>query len=96
MKQEIIDYLIELGFVQDGEKFTKIFQRKVGEVVINNEHKVQIEQMEFCIEYVGEGYEGNSEQDNHPLTQWKLSINGEEHGEFLVHDADEFKSIFTK
>lgn len=98
MKEEIENYLLEeCGFekVKD-DLYRKNFQRRVGEVIVNGEHKIQVEELEFCIEYIGEGYEGNSETDNHPLTQWKITINGEEHGEFLVHDAEEFKSIFTK
>lgn len=97
MRQEIEDYLLECGFEKiNTDTYKKEFQRPVGEVIMNGERKIQIEQLEFCIQYVGEGWEGESEENNKPLTQWKLIIGGEDHGDFLIHDADEFKQIFTK
>jgi hypothetical protein len=97
MKEEIENYLIECGFTQQSDDvYTKQLKRQVGEMVVNGEHKIQVETLEFYIQYIGECWEGNSETDNHPLTQWKLIIQDEDHGDFLVHDAAEFKEIFTK
>ena len=95
MLEEIQKYLKELGFVQEENKYTKTFQKQVGESIVNGERFVQMQEIEFCLEYVGEGWEGNSETDNHPLTQWKLSINNQDIGEFLVHDIEEFKQTFN-
>jgi hypothetical protein len=95
MLEEIQKYLKELGFVQEENKYTKMFQKQVGEYIVNGERFVQMQEMEFCLEYLGEGWEGNSETDNKPLTQWKLSINEEDVGEFLVHDIEEFKKTFN-
>jgi len=95
MLEEIQKYLKELGFVQEENKYTKMFQKQVGESIVNGERFVQMKEIEFCLEYLGEGWEGNSETDNKPLTQWKLSINKEDVGEFLVHDIEEFKKTFN-
>ena len=97
MRQAIENYLLENGFqkVKD-DLYQKNLQRRVGEIVLNGEHRVQVETLEFCIQYIGEGWEGESEENNNPLTQWKLIIADEDHGDFLVHDINEFKQIFRR
>lgn len=97
MKEEIEKYLIECGFTQqNGDTYAKQLKRRVGEFVINGERRIQVEPVDIKIQYIGDGWEGNSETDNRPLTQWKLIIKDEDNGDFLVHDLAEFKEIFTK
>lgn len=98
MREEIEKYLLEeCGFEKIKEDlYKKNFHRQVGEVIVNGEHKIQMEILEFCIQYIGEAWEGESEENSNPLTQWKLIIQNEDHGDFLIHDVNEFKEIFTK
>ena len=96
MKQEIIDYLVENGFcaAPEADQYIKKMRKAVGEAIVNGEHHVEYQVMEIRFEFIGDCWEGNSETDNHPLTQWKLLVNGEDIGDFLIHDLDEFKKTF--
>lgn len=97
MKEEIEKYLIECGYTkQDGDTYYKQLKRKVGEMIVNGQRRVQVETVDTKIQYIGDGWEGNSETDNNPLTQWKLIMQDEEQFDFLVHDVSEFKEIFPK
>ena len=97
MKEEIEKYLIECGYTkQDGDTYYKQLKRKVGEMIVNGQRRVQVEVVDTKIQYIGDGWEGNSETDNRPLTQWKLIMQDEEQCDFLVHDVAEFKEIFPK
>ena len=96
MKQQIIDFLVENGFsaAPQENQYMKRVRRVASEAIVNGERHVEYSTLEIRIEFIGDCWEGNSETDNHPLTQWKLRINGEDHGDFLVHDLEEFKNIF--
>lgn len=95
MKQKIIDYLIANGFVAAAEnQYTKKVHKPVGETIVNGHHHIEYKDIEIIIEYIGDGWEGKSETENKPLTQWKLLINGNDQGDFLVHDLEEFKNTF--
>ena len=97
MKEEIVNYLLDNGFVYAGNnKFNKLTKRAVGEVIMNGEHKIQYETVKIQMEYIGESWEGTSEEDSNPLTQWKLYVNKEDLGDFLVHDLEEFQFYFGK
>lgn len=94
MKQKIIDFLIANGFILDSteNKYTKKIHKQVGETIINGQHHIEYKDVKITIEYIGDGWEGISETINRPLTQWKVFINGNDQGDFLVHDLEEFKN----
>lgn len=93
---EIQEYLLQNGFVQDENKFIKQVQQKAGEMIVNGHRQIQVRKVEIAIEFIGDGYEQTEGYDKIPLTQWNLHVNDEDHGDFLIHDVDEFKQIFKK
>lgn len=96
MKDTIIDYLVKNGFsaAPQENQYVKKVRKAASETIINGEHHIEYQTLEIRFEFIGDCWEGNSETDNHPLTQWKLRVNGEDQGDFLVHDLQEFKNIF--
>ena len=73
MKQQIIDYLVENGFSATliENQYIKKVRTAAGEAVVNGEHHVEYKIVELKFEFIGDGWEGKSEEDNQPLTQWK-------------------------
>ena len=95
MKDEIVAYLLENGFTSAQENVWVSKMRKaVCETIVNGEHHVEYQIVELKFEFVGNGWEGRSEEDSKPLTQWNFLVNDYSQGEFLIHDLDEFKNIF--
>lgn len=95
MKDEIVAYLLENGFTPAQENvWVSKMKKAVGETIVNGEHHVEYQLVELKFEFIGDGWEGKSEEDNKLLTQWKFYINCHDEGDFLVHDLKEFKNIF--
>ena len=94
MRVAIEEYLFQNGFDKYDDVYTKIVKQKVGEVVINGQRQIQTKNAEIKITFIGEGWIGKDENNSEPTTQWNLKVNGEDHGDFIVNDADEFKQIF--
>lgn len=90
MYNQIVQFLKSQGFIQREDLFVKATRVVAGEMIINGHHQIQYRDVYFGVKYIGEGWEGNSETDNHPLTQWGIS-DGNSVQEILVHDLDEFK-----
>lgn len=94
MRVAIEEYLFQNGFICDEDVYTKVVQQKVGEMIINGQRQIQTQNVEIAITFVGEGWIGEDENNSEPTTQWNLKVNGEDRGDFIVNDADEFKQIF--
>jgi hypothetical protein len=94
MRVAIEEYLFQNGFIRDEDVYTKVAQKKVGEMIINGQRQIQTQSVEIAITFIGEGWIGEDENNSEPTTQWNLSVNGVDQGDFIVEDADEFKQIF--
>ena len=94
MIQQIEEYLLSKGFSKYGNRYTKILTKQVGEMIINGQHKIQTQDIEIVLELVYQGWEGVSETDNKPITQWRIEQNGQDVFEIIIHDFDEFKNTF--
>ena len=94
MRVAIEEYLFQNGFIRDEYVYTKVAQKKVGEMIINGQRQIQTQNVEIAITFIGEGWIGEDENNSEPTTQWNLSVNGVDQGDFIVEDADEFKQIF--
>lgn len=94
MRVAIEEYLFQNGFIRDEDVYTKVAQKKVGEMIINGQRQIQTQNVEIAITFIGEGWIGEDENNSEPTTQWNLSVNGVDQGDFIVEDADEFKQIF--
>lgn len=93
MKQEIIDYLLSKGFSQNGDVFTFVMKRPIGEYIINGQRNIRYQDTEIQIKYIYEGWEGNSEEYSIPITQWSIAVQGETATEFIIHGLEEFKEM---
>ena len=91
---EIVEYLLQNGFTEDGDTLTKIGQQKTGEMIVNGHRQIQVQNIEIKITFIGNGWIGESEENSDVTTQWNLSVNGVDQGDFIVNNADEFKQIF--
>ena len=94
MLQQIEEYLFSKGFSKDGNLYKKTLTKKVGEMIINGQHQIQTQDIEIVLELVYQGWEGVSETDNQPITQWRIEQNGQDLFEIVIHDFDEFKETF--
>jgi hypothetical protein len=94
MRVAIEEYLFQNGFIRDEDVYTKVAQKKVGEMIINGQRQIQTQSVEIAITFIGEGWIGEDENNSEPTTQWNLSVNGVDQGDFIVENADEFKQIF--
>ena len=94
MLQQIEEYLFSKGFSKDGSLYKKTLTKKVGEMIINGQHQIQTQDIEIVLELVYQGWEGVSETDSQPITQWRIEQNGQDLFEIVVHDFDEFKETF--
>ena len=90
MYDQIVQFLKSQGFIQREDLFVKAIRVVSGEMIINGNHQIQYRDVYIGVKYIGEGWEGNSETDNHPLTQWCIS-DGNYVQQVLVHDIEEFK-----
>lgn len=91
---EIVEYLLQNGFSEDGDTFTKIVQQKTGEMIVNGHRQIQVQKVEIKITFIDNGWIGESEENSDVTTQWNLSVNGVDRGDFIVKSLDEFKQIF--
>lgn len=91
---EIVEYLLQKGFTIDGDVLTKVGQQKTGEMIVNGHRQVQVQKVEIKITYIGNGWIGESEENGNVTTQWNLSVNGVDQGDFIVESLDEFKQFF--
>lgn len=91
---EIVEYLLQNGFTEDGDTFTKIGQQKTGEMIVNGHRQIQVQKVEIKITFIGNGWIGESEENSDVTTQWNLSVNGIDQGDFIVNNVEEFKQIF--
>lgn len=96
MKQEIENLLLMSNFDKNRDTFTKTLEQAVSQMIINGIPHEKKAKIPIVFKYIGESWIGNSEEDSLKLTQWRLTINDEEQGEFLIHDKYEFKEIFKK
>lgn len=97
MKTQIENFLLENGFTKTSENTYEQHVRRPGQIVVINGVRQETGMTEsvFKFTYIGEGYEG-SEEHHHKLTQWSLQVDDNFSPEFLVHDLEEFKEVFTK
>lgn len=93
-RKEIAEYLLQNGFTEDGDIFTNIGQQKTGEVIINGHRQIQVQNIEIKFTFIGNGWIGESEDNSTKTTQWNLSVNGVDHGDFIVESLEEFRKIF--
>jgi hypothetical protein len=94
MRVAIEEYLFQDGFIRDEDVYTKVVRQQVGEMIINGQRQIQTQNVEIAITFIGEGWIGEDENNSEPTTQWNLSVNGVDQGDFIVENADEFKQIF--
>lgn len=91
---EIEEYLLQNGFIKDGDTFTKIGQQQTGEMIVNGHRQIQVQKVEIKITFIGNGWIGESEENSNVTTQWNLSVNGVDQGDFIVESLEEFKLFF--
>ena len=91
---EIVEYLLQNGFTEDDDTFTKIGQQQTGEVIVNGHRQIQVQNIEIKITFIGNGWIGESEENSNVTTQWNLSVNGVDQGDFIVESLEEFKQFF--
>lgn len=91
---EIVEYLLQNGFTEDCDTFTKIGQQQVGEMIVNGHRQIQVQNIEIKITFIGNGWIGESEENSDVTTQWNLSVNGVDQGDFIVESLEEFKEFF--
>lgn len=91
---EIVEYLLQKGFTIDGDVLTNVAQQKTGEMIVNGHRQVQVKKVEIKITYIGNGWIGESEENSDVTTQWNLSVNGVDQGDFIVESLEEFKQFF--
>lgn len=93
-RMEIVSYLLQKGFTIDGDVLTKVGQQKTGEIVVNGQRQVQVQKIEIKITYISNGWIGESEENSKVTSQWNLSVNGVDQGDFIVESLEEFKQFF--
>ena len=91
---EIAEYLLQNGFIEDGDTFTQIGQQQTGEMIVNGHRQIQVQNVEIKIPFIGNGWIGESEENSDVTTQWNLSVNGVDRGDFIVESLEEFKEFF--
>ena len=95
---EITEYLLQNGFTEDGDTFTKIGQQKTGEMIVNGHRQIQVKNIEIKITFIGNGWisetEDNITTKTKETTQWNLSVNGIDQGDFIVESLEDFKHYF--
>ena len=91
---EIVEYLLQKGFTIDGDVLTKVGQQKTGEMIVNGHRQVQVQKVEIKITFISNGWIGESEENSKATSQWNLSVNGVDHGDFIVESLEEFKQFF--
>lgn len=84
------------NFDKNGDTFTKTLEQVVSQMIINGASREKKAKILIVFKYIDESWIGNSEEDSLKLTQWRLTINSEDQGDFLIHDKYEFKEIFKK
>ena len=92
---EIAEYLLQNGFIEDGDTFTQIAQQQTGEMIVNGHRQIQVQKVEIKITFIGNGWIGESEENSDVTTQWNLSVNGIDQGDFIVESLEEFKQFFN-
>ena len=91
---EIAEYLLQNGFIEDGDTFTQIGQQQTGEMIVNGRRQIQVQNVEIKITFIGNGWIGESEENSEVTTQWNLSVNGVDQGDFIVESLEDFKHYF--
>ena len=91
---EIVEYLLQNGFSEDNDVFTKISQQQTGEMIVNGHRKIQVQNIEIKITFIDKGWIGETEENSTATTQWNLSVNGVDQGDFIVESLEEFKQYF--
>ena len=91
---EIVEYLLQNGFTEECDVFTKIAQQQTGEMIVNGRRQIQVQNIEIKITFIGNGWIGESEENSDVTTQWNLSVNGIDQGDFIVESLEEFKEFF--
>ena len=91
---EIAEYLLQNGFIEDGDTFTQIGHQQTGEMIVNGRRQIQVQNIEIKITFIGNGWIGESEENSDVTTQWNLSVNGVDQGDFIVESLEEFKQFF--
>ena len=91
---EIAEYLLQNGFTEECDVFTKIGQQQVGEMIVNGHRQIQVQNVEIKITFIGNGWIGESEENSDVTTQWNLSVNGVDQGDFIVESLEDFKHYF--
>lgn len=93
-RAEIVEYLLQNGFTEKCDVFTKIGKQQTGEMIINGHRQIQVQNIEIKITFIGNGWIGKSEENSTATTQWNLSVNGVDKGDFIVESLEEFKQYF--
>lgn len=91
---EIVEYLLQNGFTEECDVFTKIAQQQTGEMIVNGHRQIQVQNVEIKITFIDNGWIGESEENSNVTTQWNLSVNGVDQGDFIVETLEEFKEFF--
>lgn len=91
---EIVEYLLQNGFTEDDNTFTKIGQQQTGEMIVNGHRQIQVQKIEIKITFIDNGWIGESEENSTVTTQWNLSVNDVDQGDFIVESLEEFKQYF--
>ena len=91
---EIAEYLLQNGFTEECDVFTKIGKQQTGEMIVNGHRQIQVQNIEIKITFIGNGWIGESEENSDVTTQWNLSVNGVDQGDFIVESLEEFKQFF--
>ena len=53
---EIAEYLLQNGFIEDGDTFTQIGQQQTGEMIVNGHRQIQVQNVEIKITFIGNGW----------------------------------------
>lgn len=94
--KQIFDYLQTQGFsMLDDITATKKETKVVQQMVINGQAMNKTADVITTFIYVDEGYIENIDGTAHMvMTQWKLLINDEDNGDWMVESLDDFRKTF--
>ena len=96
MFDEIDKYLLDNTFRKLDNVYDKHKQVVGGYISINGQKMAQTKDTLIEIEYIGDGWIGESEEVCEPLTQWTIRVDSVPNDEFLVYNLEEFKQLFGK
>ena len=94
MKEQIIDYLLSIGFIKkesDEDTFCKKVETEGRELIINGVRHIEKTTIDLEVKYSGGGWLKTGEEET-LSTQWQIYINGDLVQELIILSLEDFKS----